>query len=122
MVHVSDLSWNEETCSTMLANFKKGDIIAVKILDINIEKERISLGIKQLEVDPIQKFINENPLKSRISGKITSIDEKGLTIDLNNNIIGYIKKINLSKDKVDQKVDRFAIGETVDSMIVLIQK
>jgi len=120
MVHVSDLSWNEETCSKLLSDFKKGDVVKVKILEINIEKERISLGVKQLEVDPIKKFINDHPLKSRISGKITSIDEKGLTIDLNNNIIGYIKKINLSKDKIDQKVDRFAIGEAVDSMIVSV--
>ena len=120
MVHVSDLSWNEEACSTVLSKFKKGDLVKVKILDINIEKERISLGIKQLESDPIQKFIDDHPLKSRISGKITSIDEKGLTIDLGEKITGYIKKTSLAKDKIDQKVDRFAIGETVDSMIVSI--
>jgi len=120
MVHVSDLSWNEETCATMLSNFKKGDVVKVKILDINIEKERISLGIKQLEKDPMQKFIDDHPLKSRISGKIISIDEKGLTISLDKNIIGFIKKTSLSKDKVDQKVEKFAIGENVDSMIVSI--
>lgn len=120
MVHISDLSWNEETCSTILSDIKKGDIVKVKILDINIEKERISLGIKQLEIDPVQKFINDYPLKSRISGKITAIDDKGLTINLGKNVNGYIKKTNLSKDKIDQKVERFAIGEMVDSMIISI--
>ena len=120
MVHISDLSWNEETCSTILSDIKKGDIVKVKILDINVEKERISLGIKQLEIDPVQKFINDYPLKSRISGKITAIDDKGLTINLGKNVNGYIKKTNLSKDKIDQKVERFAIGEMVDSMIVSI--
>ena len=120
MVHVSDLSWNEETCSTILSDIKKGDIVKVKILDINVKKERISLGIKQLEIDPVQKFINDYPLKSRISGKITAIDDKGLTINLGKNVKGYIKKTNLSKDKIDQKVERFAIGEMVDSMIVSI--
>ena len=120
MVHVSDLSWNEETCSTILSDIKKGDIVKVKILDINVEKERISLGIKQLEIDPVQKFINDYPLKSRISGKITAMDDKGLTINLGKNVNGYIKKTNLSKDKIDQKVERFAIGEMVDSMIVSI--
>ena len=59
-------------------------------------------------------------MKSRISGKITAIDDKGLTINLGKNVNGYIKKINLSKDKIDQKVERFAIGEMVDSMIVSI--
>ena len=120
MVHVSDLNWDEETCSTILSDIKKGDIVKVKILDINVEKERISLGIKQLEIDPVQKFINDYPLKSRISGKITAIDDKGLTINLDKNVNGYIKKTNLSKDKIDQKVERFAIGEMVDSMIVSI--
>ena len=120
MVHISDLSWNEETCSTILSDIKKGDIVKVKILDINVEKERISLGIKQLEIDPVQKFINDYPLKSRISGKITAIDDKGLTINLGKNVNGYIKKTNLSKDKIDQKVERFAIGEMVDSMIISI--
>ena len=120
MVHVSDLSWNEETCSTILSDIKKGDIVKVKILDINIEKERISLGIKQLEIDPVQKFINDYPMKSRISGKITAIDDKSLTINLGKNVNGYIKKTNLSKDKIDQKVERFAIGEMVDSMIISI--
>ena len=120
MVHISDLSWNEETCSTILSDIKKGDIVKVKILDINVEKERISLGIKQLEIDPVQKFINDYPLKSRISGKITAIDDKSLTINLGKNVNGYIKKTNLSKDKIDQKVERFAIGEMVDSMIVSI--
>ncbi len=120
MVHISDLSWDEKTCLKILSNFKKGDVVKVKILDINIEKERISLGIKQLENDPIKTFINDHPLKSRISGKILSIDEKGLTVDLGKDIIGFIKKTSLSKDKIDQKVERFAIGETVDSMIVSI--
>lgn len=120
MVHISDLSWNEETCSTILSDIKKGDIVKVKILDINVEKERISLGIKQLEIDPVQKFINDYPLKSRISGKITAIDDKGLTINLGKNVNGYIKKTNLSKDKIDQKVEKFAIGEMVDSMIISI--
>jgi len=120
MVHISDLSWNEETCSTKLSDIKKGDIVKVKILDINVEKERISLGIKQLEIDPVQKFINDYPLKSRISGKITAIDDKGLTINPGKNVNGYIKKTNLSKDKIDQKVERFAIGEMVDSMIISI--
>ncbi len=120
MIHVSDLSWDEKECQTMLKNYKKSDKVKVKILDINIDKERISLGIKQLKNDPIQDFLDKNPLKSKVSGKIKKIDEKYLEIDLGNEIYGTIKKMNLSRDKNEQKTERFAIGETVDSIIISI--
>ncbi len=119
MVHVSDLSWDEKECDEMLKAFKKGDKLKVKILDINVDKERISLGIKHLNNDPVQDFLEKNPLKSKITGKILEVEEKGIKVELDasNNIFGYIKKINLSKDKAEQKTDRFAVGENVDSMI-----
>ena len=120
MIHISDLSWDEKECAKKLENFKKGDSVKVKILDINTEKERISLGIKQLESDPVQEFINNNPLKSNVTGKISLIDEKGLTIDLSSNVLGFIKKSNLSKDKIEQKTERFALGEKVDSTIISV--
>ena len=122
MVHVSDLSWDEKECQEMLKNFKKGEKIKVKILDINSDKERISLGIKHLQGDPIQNFIEKNPIKSKVTGKISEIDEKQIKVELDsdNNIFGFIKKINLSKDKNEQKTDRFAVGENVDSVIVSI--
>ena len=120
MIHVSDLSWDEKECETMLKNYKKSDKVKVKILDINIDKERISLGIKQLKNDPIKDYLDKNPLKSKVSGKIKKIDEKYLEIDLGNEIYGTIKKTNLSRDKNEQKTERFAIGETVDSIILSI--
>ena len=96
--------------------------IKVKILEINVEKERISLGIKQLESDPLQEYLDKNPLKSIVSGKIIEIDDKFLKINLDNNVIGTIKKTNLSKDKNEQRVDRFALEEKVDSMITSIDQ
>ena len=122
MVHVSDLSWEEKECAEMLKSFKKGDKVKVKILDINIEKERISLGIKHLFNDPIQDFLDKNPLKTKITAKIIGVDEKGLSVEIDgeNKINGYIKKINLSKDKNEQKTDRFAVGENVDAIILSI--
>ena len=122
MVHVSDLSWDEKECSTMLKNFKKNDKIKVKILDINVDKERISLGIKHLNSDPVQDFLDKNPIKSKVTGKILEVDEKGIKVEIDKSkkIYGYIKKINLSKDKNEQKTDRFAIDESVDSVIVSI--
>ena len=122
MVHISDLNWNEKERQKMLDNFKKSDKVKVKILEINIDKERISLGIKQLESDPIQEFLNKHPVKSKITGKITEINEKFIQVQLKDNLIGTIKKSNLSKDKAEQKTDRFAIDEQVDSIILSVDQ
>jgi len=122
MVHVSDLSWDEKKCQQDLEGFKKGDKVKVKILEINPEKERISLGIKQLDSDPLQDFLDKNPLKSLVNGRIIEINDKFLKIDLDNNIIGTIKRSNLSKDKSEQRFDRFALEERVDSMIISVDQ
>ena len=117
MIHISDLDWDESKCLSILSNFKKGEKVSVKILDINIDKERISLSIKHLVNNPILDFILKKPLKSIISGKIISINEKGLTVNISKNINGFIKKTDLAKDKSEQRIDRFAVNETIDSMI-----
>ena len=106
----------------MLDSFKKGDKVKVKILEINIEKERISLGIKQLSSDPVQDYIEKNPVKSKVTGKIIEIDEKFLRVELSDKVHGFIKKINLSRDKLEQKTDRFAEGEQVDSIIISVDQ
>ena len=122
MVHVSDLNWDEKKCQSTLDNLKKGEKVKVKILEINVEKERISLGIKQLESDPIQEFISKNPIKSKVTGKISEITEKTITVQFDDKILGNIKKTNLSKDKNEQKTERFAIGEQVDSIIISVDQ
>jgi len=122
MIHVSDLNWDEKISEQMLEQFKKGDKVKVKILEINVEKERISLGIKQLDSDPIQDFLEKNPIKSTVSGKIIEIDDKFLKISIDKNIIGTIKRSNLSKDKNEQRVDRFALDELVDSIIISVDQ
>ena len=118
MVHISDLSWDEKESVNILNSIKKGDKIKVKILDINTSKERVSLSVKHLTKNPTQDYINNNPVKSIVSGKIASIDEKGITLNLAKNIDGFIKKTNLSKNKNEQKSERFAVDETVDAMII----
>jgi len=122
MVHISDLSWDEKECEKIIKDFKKGEKVKVKILDINADKERISLGVKQLNNDPVQNFIENNPIKSKVTGKIINIDEKGLKIELDgkNQIFGFIKRTNLSNDKNENKTDRFALNEKVDSIIISI--
>tara|TARA_A100001011_G_scaffold286707_1_gene297502 strand:- start:2141 stop:3841 length:1701 start_codon:yes stop_codon:yes gene_type:complete len=122
MVHISDLSWDEKECEELIKNFKKGQKVEVKILDINAEKERISLGIKHLKNDPVQEFIESNPIKSKVTGKIINIDDKGLKIELDKDkqIFGFVKKSNLSNNKNENKTERFALDENIDSMILSI--
>ncbi len=122
MVHISDLSWDEKECEKIIKDFKKGEKIKVKILDINADKERISLGVKHLNNDPVQDFILANPINSKVTGKIINIDEKGLKIELDdkNQIYGFIKRTNLSNDKNENKTERFALNEKVDSIILSI--
>tara|TARA_B100000963_G_scaffold156929_1_gene136567 strand:- start:997 stop:2697 length:1701 start_codon:yes stop_codon:yes gene_type:complete len=120
MVHISDLNWDEKECENIIKALKKGEKIKVKILDINADKERISLGVKHLNNDPVQDFIEANPINSKITGKIVNIDEKGLKVELDNEkqIFGFIRKSNLSNDKNENKTDRFALDEKVDSIIL----
>jgi len=122
MVHISDLSWDEKECENILKDFKKGEKVKVKILDINAEKERISLGIKHLNNDPVLEFVESKPIKSKVTGKIVNIDDKGLKIELDskNKIFGYIKKSQLSNDKNENKTERFALDENIDSIILSI--
>ena len=122
MVHISDLSWDEKNCEKIIKDLKKGEKIKVKILDINAEKERISLGVKHLKNDPVQDFIDVNPVNTKVTGKIIEIDEKGLKIELDNEkqIFGFIKKSNLSNDKNENRTDRFALEEKIDSIILSI--
>ena len=122
MVHISDLSWDEKECEKIIQDMRKGDKVKVKILDINAEKERISLGIKQLNNDPVQEYIETYPIHSKVTGKIIDIDDKGLKVLLDNEkqIFGFIKKSNLSNDKNENKTERFALDENIDSIIISI--
>ena len=122
MIHISDLSWDEKECETIIKNLKKGEKVNVKILDINADKERISLGIKHLNNDPVLEYIEKNPLNTKVTGKIINIDDKALKIELDKEkqVYGIIKKSHLSNDKNENKTDRFALEENIDSVILSI--
>ncbi len=122
MVHISDLSWDEKECETIIKGLKKGEKVKVKILDINADKERISLGIKHLNNDPVQEYIEANPMNTKVTGKIINIDEKGLKVELDKEkqIFGFVKKSNLSNDKNENRTERFALDENIDSIITSI--
>ena len=117
MVHISDLTWNENP-EKILSTYSKGQNIKVKILEIDSEKERISLGIKQLSESPLEKLKKNYSINSLVTGEIISTTEDGLNIKLEDGQMGFINKSNLAKSKSEQKIERFAIGEKIDSIII----
>lgn len=115
MIHTSDLSW-DKTSEEAIKDYKKGMVVKAKILDIDVEKERISLGIKQLTEDPLASA-SENIKKGEIvTGVVSAIEDGGIEVDVNG-IKGFIKRTDLAKDRSEQKTERFAIGEKVDAKV-----
>jgi small subunit ribosomal protein S1 len=119
MVHFSDLDWQlpgEEA----VKDYKKGDTVKVKVLDVDVAKERISLGIKQLGEDPFASAMKEIKKGAVVTGTVHQILDAGIEVKLAGNAIGFIRKVELSRERSEQRPDRFAVGEKVDAKITTI--
>ncbi len=122
LIHLNDLSWND-SAEEEIKKYKKGDKVKSKVLEIDPDKERIALGIKQLEKDPFEEAVKEKLKKgSLITCVVENVTEAGLEVKFENNLTGFIKKSDLSRDKEEQKPLRFAKGEKVDAMVSNIDK
>ena len=120
MVHISDTDWEWDNKST--TKFKTGDTIKAIILDVNEEKERISLGIKQLDDKTFTERIKDIKLKDIITCSVIHIKDNGVKVKLDNNLDGFIEKKNLSIDESEQNPKRYAANEKLDAMIKKIDK
>jgi len=118
MVHMSDIDWNEPG-EKAIQNFSKGDEVSAKVLDIDIEKERISLGIKQLSEDP---FAGAAEMKKGavVTCTVTAIQDAGIDVEVAEGVTGFIRKGDLSRDRAEQRSDRFAVGDKIDAKITSI--
>ena len=121
MVHLNDISW-EESGDVAVKKFKKGDMVSAKVLEVDIEKERISLGIKQLGETPANTSGNTNSLRkgATVTCTVTAVQENGLEVSIHNddNVInGFIRKAELSRDRSEQRPSRFAVGDKIDAMV-----
>ena len=121
LIHLSDISW-EGNGDELIKDYKKGTKINAKILDINVEKERVSLGIKQLTEDKVANEIENIKLGDTVTCIITKITEKSIEVSLSDNIQGTIKKSDLSRDRAEQKTDRFGVSDKVDATVIKIDK
>ena len=121
LVHLSDISWDGNG-DEIIKDFSKGASVKAKILDIDIEKERVSLGIKQLTEDVTSTELGSLSKGSIVTCTISSISEKGLDVNVGDNLNGFIKKSDLARERSDQKTERFGVGDKIDAMITNIDK
>ncbi len=121
MVHMSDLSWDEPGEQAM-AHFKKGDIVKAKVLDVDVEKERISLGIKQLQADPAAEVLDRIRKGDVVTCVVTKIEANGIEVKVDDVLTGFIRRAELARDRQDQRPDRFAVGEKVDAKVTAVDR
>ena len=119
MVHLSDIDW-ETPGEEAIQNFKKGDMVKTKVLDVDTEKERISLGIKQLSSDPFAAGAAGLKKGGVVTTTVTQITEGGIEVALSDGMTGFIRKSDLARDRSDQRPERFAVGEKVDAKVTNI--
>jgi len=119
MVHLSDLDW-ELPQEEAIARYKKGDVVKAVLLDVDVEKERISLGIKQLTEDPFQGAVSGLKRGARVTCVVSQITPSGIEVTTTDGATGFIRKAELSRDRVEQRPDRFAVGEKVDAKVTNI--
>jgi small subunit ribosomal protein S1 len=121
MVHMSDLDW-EKPGEQAIEAYKKGDMVKVKVLDIDVEKERISLGVKQLTGDPFESEMSNVTRGAVVTGTVSEVTTGGIEVTIADGVKGFIRKSDLSRDRSEQRPDRFAVGEKVDAKVTSIDK
>jgi small subunit ribosomal protein S1 len=121
MVHLSDISWDKPG-EEAIKDINKGDKIQVKILEIDIEKERIALGIKQLTENANAGMFDDLKKGDTVTCVVSKVTDGGIEVTVKDNLEGFIKKAELSRDRAEQRPDRFAVGEKVDAKVTNINK
>ncbi len=121
LVHLSDLSWSA-TGEEAKQNFKKGDEVEAVVLSIDVEKERISLGVKQLDGDPFTSFVATHDKNSLVSGTVNSVDQRGAVVDLGAEVEGYLRVSEFSRDRIEDLTQHLKVGETIETMIINVDR
>ena len=121
LVHLSDLSWNESG-EDAVRKFKKGDELEAVVLAIDTDRERISLGIKQMGGDPFGNFASTHDKGTLVKGTVKSVDPKGAVIDLGDDVEGYLRASEISADRVEDATTRLSEGEEVEAVIVSMDR
>lgn len=121
LVHLSDISWLEPG-ETAIRNYKKGDLVKATVLVVDAERERVSLGIKQLAQDPFGSFVASHPKGSLVTGKVIEVDEKQALLDLGEGVQGVIKAFDVSKERTDDVSAVYSVGDEVEAKFVSMDR
>ena len=121
LVHLSDLSWHEPG-ETAVRNYKKGQEVEAIVLAVDVERERISLGIKQLDIDPFTSFTTLNDRGALVTGKVKTVDPRGAEIQLNDDVTGYLRASEISRDRVEDARNVLKEGDEVSVMIINVDR
>lgn len=121
MIHMSDLSWDEPG-EVAIAKYERGQVVQAKVLDVDIEKERISLGIKQLQDDPAADTLSRVSKGDIVTCVVTQVQANGIEVKVDDVLSGFIRRAELSRDKAEQRPDRFAVGEKVDAKVIGVDR
>ncbi len=121
MVHLSDLDWSKPG-EELIKDYKKGDTVKAQVLEVDGAKERISLGIKQLSGDPIDALAKYKK-GDTVTCEVTGVEENGLHVKVSgSDLMSYIKRADLSRDRAEQRVERFTVGQKVDASVLSVDK
>ncbi|MBY6185557.1 30S ribosomal protein S1 [Marinobacter hydrocarbonoclasticus] len=121
LVHLSDISWNA-TGEDAVREYKKGEEISAVVLSVDPERERISLGVKQIEEDPFNKYLSDNKKGAIVTGTITAVDAKGAVVELGENIEGYIRVADISRDRIEDASTVLSVGESVEAKFMGVDR
>ncbi|HEU4813267.1 MAG TPA: 30S ribosomal protein S1 [Xanthomonadaceae bacterium] len=117
LVHLSDISWNT-TGEDIVRNFKKGDTLEAVVLAVDPERERISLGVKQMEQDPFGQFMAANPKGTKVTGTVKEVDAKGATIELADGVEGYVAARDISHERVEDATQHLKVGDSIEAKFI----
>lgn len=121
MVHLSDIDW-ELTGEEAVKNYNKGDNVTAKVLDISVEKERIALGIKQVQDDPFAAAVVGLSRGQIVTVTVSSIEDAGIEAQISEGVVGFIRRSDLSKERDEQRSDRFKVGNTLEAKITSLDQ
>jgi small subunit ribosomal protein S1 len=121
LVHLSDISW-QKTGEDAVRDYKKGDEISAVVLQVDPERERISLGVKQIDEDPFNKYLTDNKKGVIVNGTVTEADAKGVTVQLGEEVVGYIRIGDLARDRVEDASEVVKVGDAIDAKFMGVDR
>ncbi|HEX4077867.1 MAG TPA: 30S ribosomal protein S1 [Rhizomicrobium sp.] len=121
MVHLSDLSW-DKSGEQAVADYKKGDVVRAKVLDVDVEKERISLGLKQATAERMAEKTGAVKKGDVVTTTVTEVNEGGIEVSLADGAKAFIRRSDLARDRADQRPERFGVGDKVDALVIGVDR